>query len=452
MDTTPSWSRKVPAPLTAGLAAAVALIVAVPVSGAPAATAAPAARATLSLDGPAFRQAHKAGVRVTAKSGATTKAAAVRLPVTATVVDAGAAVGLRGTIVLRAGKRSTAISRLRVNVRSSRAVTVTGTIAGGAVTVFTGTAPKKGFALDSTAGTAAFAGTPLALSRGAAKAVRTRLKLRRTPTGRFATLVLTAGPLGGGGTTTSGPGGTPGTGSTPGTGTTPTPGPGDPPIASGPITDEAPPLARPDTAVAISTATVRWRVRDSWIQYIAGGNPSGVTGTSALAGATGDPALQQGCSSDGTVNTAALTYQFAFPFTAGWYDPVSGKASLSFAGGVNFRYPSHGIDLTTSTPEIQLDGAASKLVFVFSGTGSTNLGGKRSALTDLQVGAPPFPKACGSDVAPAQSANPSVTGTTHVYERIPGVIPAGTGSSVFAGFYSAGAPFGWLSVTFTTAS
>jgi len=450
MDTKPSRRRQAAATLAPGLAAGIALIVAFPVSGAPAATPTAAARATLTLDGPAFRAAHKAGVRATAKGGATTRSTAVRLPVAATVVDTGAAVGLRGTIVLRAGKRSTTLSRLRVNVRPSRKVTVTGTVAGNAITVFSGTAPKKGFALDSTAGTAAFAGTPLALSGAAAKAVRTKLKLRRTPTGRFGTLVLTAGPLAGGGTTT--PGTTPGPGTTPDPGGTPSPGPGDPPIVSGPITDEAPPLARPAGAVDISAATVRWRVRDSWIQYIAGGNPNGVTGTTALGGASGDPALQQGCSSDGTVNTVALTYQFAFPFTSGWYDPATGKASLSFAGGVNFKYPSHGIDLTTSSPEIQLDGAASKLVFVFSGTGSTNLGGKRSALTDLQVGAPPFPKACGSDVAPSQSSNPSATGTTHVYDRIPGVIPAGTGSSVFAGFYSAGAPFGWLSVTFTTAS
>jgi len=430
---------------------AAATLVAAFAAPASASAAVTGARAELDLDGPAARQLERDGARVTVVRPADKVQRRLRLPVSVTVVGTGASSGLSGSLSFRAGKRSVAVSRLRVTVGAGRRITVTGWLRGDPVTVLTGTAPKAGFALDRTASTAAFAKAGVTLSRDVARTLRRLLRLRHTPTSRLGTLgLIRATGDATVGTGSSSPSSSSSPGAAAGGGSGSAPSAAGPQISSGPITDETPPLARPATAVDVVSSTVTWRVRDSWIQYIAAGNPSGTTGTTPSGGAFRSPASQQGCSSDGSVNTALLTYQFGFAFQRGWYDPASQQASLTFAGAVNFRYPSHGIDLSASDPEIQVNGAASKLVFGFSGSEGTDLGGKRGTLTDLKVDGPPAPRACAADAAPTLTANPAVSGTTRTYERIPGTIPGGTGASVFAGFYPAGAPFGWLTVSFTT--
>ena len=68
----------------------------------------------------------------------------------------------------------------------------------------------------------------------------------------------------------------------------------------------------------ITSATVTWRVRESFIQYIASGE-----GTATSRGATGDPPEVAGGSQ------APLVYAFHFPFAGGWCDPATGSARLT---------------------------------------------------------------------------------------------------------------------------
>ena len=62
-----------------------------------------------------------------------------------------------------------------------------------------------------------------------------------------------------------------------------------------------------------------------------------------------------------------LVYSLHFPSAGGWCDPATGAARLTFTGTVGFSYRDHGIDLRASTPELELDGAASRLIFDMSG-------------------------------------------------------------------------------------
>jgi hypothetical protein len=47
-------------------------------------------------------------------------------------------------------------------------------------------------------------------------------------------------------------------------------------------------------------------------------------------------------------------------------------------------------------------------------------------------------------------ATVSVDNATPAFAQIPATMPRAAGASIFAGFYLAGDPFGWVSVTFTT--
>jgi hypothetical protein len=51
----------------------------------------------------------------------------------------------------------------------------------------------------------------------------------------------------------------------------------------------------------------------------------------------------------------------------------------------------------------------------------------------------------------ASRAAAKATANAFSYERIPGAVPPGAASSVFAGYYLPGDPFGWISISFTTA-
>jgi hypothetical protein len=69
-----------------------------------------------------------------------------------------------------------------------------------------------------------------------------------------------------------------------------------------------------------------------------------------------------------------------------------------------------------------------------TGSGDTDGGNQRAVVETLDVS-----KAAVSANAPS-----------FAYERIPGAVPPGAATSVFAGYYLPGDPFGWLSISFTT--
>ena len=164
----------------------------------------------------------------------------------------------------------------------------------------------------------------MTLDRGAARVLKRRLGLRRAPQGRFGRMTVRAALQGA----------PPARPLTPSTAGSHDPGrrrEHNPP----PATDPLPTLARPAGAVDVVSATITWHVRESFVDYINSGG-----GTSTENGATSDP-----------------PYDFHFPFARGWRDPASGDAALYYTGRVNFRYPSHGIDMQAEDPEIELNGA-----------------------------------------------------------------------------------------------
>jgi hypothetical protein len=128
-------------------------------------------------------------------------------------------------------------------------------------------------------------------------------------------------------------------------------------------------------------------------------------------------------------------YAFGFaPAATGWYDPPSGTAAVYFTGTVRFRYPGR-FDFTASDAELEINGTASRAIFRFNGAGGTTYDNRRGVLVNLA----PLP-------APAISPD----GKTRTYASLPGVIPAGAASSIFADFYVPGDAFGSFALSFST--
>jgi Htaa len=362
------------------------------------------------------------GVTTSAVAPAKAKGSKFTFPVTTANVGAAATLGHRGGLRLRAGTRSVTLSAPQLRLaKDSR---LTAKVGKATVTVFRVDGAKR--KLNTTAGTVALRGATVRLTVAGAAALRRALHLRRLAPGVLGTLTVdarrgTTTPTTGGGTgapATGTPTTPPGSGTTPGGGMT-VPGGGTPTDLGGPA-----PLARPGTAVDVSAAVITWHVRDSFIQYINSGE-----GTSTSGGATADPPTVQPGSS------VPLVYAFHFPFKEGWYDPVSKTARIAYTGAVTFTYKGHGIKLTATDPEIEIAaGTASRAIFVTANTGTA---AKRGVLVKL-------------DPDHAATTTHSLDGTSHAYTQIPGTIPADAGASVFAGFYAAGDPFGWVSVDLTT--
>jgi hypothetical protein len=357
------------------------------------------------------------GITTSAVAPAKAKGSKFTFPVKTATVGTTATLGHRGGLRLRAGTRSVTLSAPQVRLaKDSR---LTAKIGKATVTVLTIDGAKR--RLNATTGTVALRGATVRLTVAGAAALRRVLHLRRLAPGVLGTLTVdakrsttsttTGTPTSGTPTTTL-----PGSGTTPGGGTT-VPGGGTPTDLGGPA-----PLARPATAVDVNAAAITWHVRDSFIQYINSGE-----GTATSGGATADPPTVRPGSS------VPLVYDFRFPFKEGWYDPVSKTARIAYTGTVTFNYQGHGIKLTATDPEIEIAGTASRAIFVTANTGTA---AKRGVLVKL-------------DPAAATTVH-SPDGTSHAYTQTPGSIPADAGASVFAGFYAAGAPFGWVDVDLTT--
>ncbi|HEV7496286.1 HtaA domain-containing protein [Baekduia sp.] len=354
------------------------------------------------------------GVTTSAVAPARAKGSRFTFPVTTASVGTAATLGHAGGLRLRAGTRSVVLSAPRVRLaKDSR---LTARIGKATVTVFTVDGAKR--KLSSTAGAVTLRGAKIRLTVAGAAALRRALHLRRLSPGVLGTLTVDAKRSAT--TTGSEPSGAPtpgGTTTAPG-GTTTTPGPSAPIDLGGPA-----PLARPATAVDVTAAAITWHVRESFIRYINTGE-----GTATSGGATADPPTVLPGSS------VPLVYDFHFPFKDGWYDPVSKTARVTYAGTVTFTYNDHGIKFTASDPEIEIAaGTTSRAIFATANMTPV----KRGVLVKLDPGA-------------AASTVHSPDGTDQAYAQIPGSIPADAGASVFAGFYVANDPFGWISVDLTT--
>jgi hypothetical protein len=342
---------------------------------------------TLTLGGSADAQLRAAGVQVSALAPATRAGRTLTLAATARTA-APARVTLSGGLRLRRGARTLRLASLRVGLGALPALTVR---TGGKRRTLA-TVRVRGDVVDRAGDRVRIAGAPVTLTRAGGRLLRNRLGLGRRPNGRLATLGVEAAPP---------------APQAPGT----PPDPGAPPPSSEPA-----PLARPATAVDVTSAEVTWHVRDSFIRYMAQGE-----GTSVHDGAVAGPPVTT------PESDTPLVYDFHFPFASGWFDAASGAAAVGFTGRVRFSYEAHGIGLDTVAPELEINGAASRALM--------RVNGRREVLVDLRL-----------DEAKAVT----VDGATRTYEQVPGRIPAGAATGVFAGYYFAGDPFGWFTVRFTT--
>ncbi|HMT06197.1 MAG: HtaA domain-containing protein [Solirubrobacterales bacterium] len=188
---------------------------------------------------------------------------------------------------------------------------------------------------------------------------------------------------------------------------------------------EIPPVkTEPAGADKVTTAaTIKWYVRDTFIDYVASGVGRG-DGVYAEGGATTD-------APSGPDN---LVYSFNFPFSSGWTVPEtvgSPENSLIKASGtVGFRFCRNTINFTVADPEVEINGDRdSRLIFHVNGTDGTAFPNQRAVMVKLLP-------------SRAQSHNVTPLGGNEFrvsYEKIPGFIPA-EATGVFAGFYPAYRP------------
>lgn len=392
-----------------------AAIVALTAAVAPAATA-PDGQAALKLNGAAAQALRASGVRIAPLGAAGGGARQVVLPVRAGLVGSSVTVlRLGGGISLTHGKRRLKLAGLRLTL--GRRASVAGKIGGESLALFQ--VLKGGRReIDATRGSVRLSGLRLKLRRRVAREIEERLRLERRLPRTFGVLSLTKEGLA--------------------LGSPPAPDGSEPastgcplPSTAGPAPEEPLPLAaRPPGAVDVTAATVSWDVRESFIRYINTGEGTSVFGVATAAAPEARPG-----------SSAPLTYAFGFPFASGWHhpganpsDPADDRAALYYSGGVRFLYSAHGIDLRTSAPEIELAGGASRAIFsVAEGEAAA----ERQVIVNLDL---------------ARAASVHASGNTVTYERVPGAIPSGTATSVFAGFYSPGTDFGCFTVSYSTGS
>ena len=377
---------------------------------------------TLKLDGPAAQALRAQGVRIGPIKPAKGGAGQISLPLAAGL--AGSSTTLlrqRGGIALKSRDGRTA--RLtKLSLLLGRDSHLEATLGDREVEfkVLPGGVRK----VDAAAGRVTLANLKLRLTPAGAKALAAGLGLKALPATRFATLSSTVSGL------TSGDSGSPGGGAPTGGGAPAQQATSCPlPSGAGPAAEGTPPVAIPPAgAVAVASATIGWHVRESFIRYIATGE-----GTTPTGGTIADPPiLLPGAS-------AALSYDFHFPFANGWLDsgadpanPADDRAELNFSGGLRFLYSGHGIDLLTANPEIELNGAASRAIFAVSENGGA---AQRQVLVNLDL---------------SRAGSITRNGNSYVYDRVPGAVPAGTAASTFAGFYAPGTDFGCFTVSFAT--
>ena len=392
--------------------AALALGVATAAVAAAPATAQGTGTTTIAPNGKAVKSLRSQGVKIGTFGPARARRGRLVLPVDGGLVGSTATLNQNGGLRLtrRAGGKRRRVDLKRIQLRLGRKSEIVGYVGSSRFTIFSVKAPESRLSLGAANGSASLKGGTVSLTRRAGKAIKRKLRLRRMPLGAFGAISVDAlvNPASGPG---AGPGGGPGGGE---------PGGGGPPV-SGPVGDEPPFLARPEGAVDVTSASIDWHVRPSWIRYVPVNEPFG--------GASGEGPTPTGQCGEPNEPVHSDVYEYHFPFARGWYHP-SGIAAVYFTGGVNFKFQAHGIDLDTKDPEIEVNGASSRAIFRFDGRGDTNPGNKRSVFVDLTPG------------------TPSVSGQSVTWDRMPGAIPDEGGSeSVFAGFYLPRERFGCISMT-----
>src|ERR1700742_2894759 len=378
-----------------------------------AASAAETGHTSIALGGAAVKSLKAQGVTIAAKSPAKILKGALRLPEPGRVVSRPATLNQGGALLLwrKDGRKRRSIEFTRLQVRLGGTSSIVGTVGSRRYAVFA--VAGKGASLNGGNGSASLRGAEVTLPARAAGAIKPRLGLKRLPAAAFGSATVDAlvsgagGAGGGGGGTGGGSGGGPGGGGGGGRG-----GGGGPP-ESGPVGPPPPAPERPAGAVTLNPGdmSLTWSPRDSWLGYVDSGGPKPATAGAAAVAATAKSPCPD-ISPNGT-----LPYSFTFTPTSGWYDPISGSAALYFGGLVHFSYPTHGINLKASAPEVEITGS-SRSIFHMDDT-PVGVINQRVALSSLD--AAPQPGRVSNDVVTYTNARARLTTA---------------GENVFAGFYT----------------
>lgn len=357
-----------------GLGAAAATAVAATAALAGPALAAPGGSTTIELKGPAAKALRSQQVTLSAKKPA--KAGAKRIVLKAgrvAVSPKSAKLTHRGSVTLRrkSGRRVRTVTLTAWETKvTAKRTTISAKLGRKRLTLFTATAPQRRVTLDATAGTAGMSGATVRLTPAGAKALRAKLALTSLPAARIgAGKVTAATDAGSGGTTPDQCSGFDA---------------GSAPAASAPLT-------RPLTATVrdVASAPMVWYARDSWIRYMNTPDDGIHIGDGAALGP-----IENYPDPTDSYSNPALSPRFAYsvyfvPQTAGsWYDPATNTGRFAYTGSVRFAWPSHGIDLTLKDPEIELNGAGSRVVFTVIGAACSNVPAKRIELLKLALQAP----------------------------------------------------------------
>jgi len=168
----------------------------------------------------------------------------------------------------------------------------------------------------------------------------------------------------------------------------------------GSLPSPAPEVTDPPGAVPLKSASIEWRIRESFVKYLS----SGGSVTPVQPAAPGPPEPIGG--------GVELVYRFDIPVNSGWTDGGSGDAAvlLRGSGGVRFRLCRNTINFTLTAPELLLDGDQSRLVVRASGTDGTAFDGRRVSVLRL------FPSRAKSTV---------ISGSETRIEGIPAFIAEG---------------------------
>lgn len=393
--------RRTFAVLVAALTAVLALLAAAP-AGAGAEPAESIGSVKIKLDKRAAKSLRRSGVALAATGAATSRGRTLRIPVRAGTVGSTAQLSNRGGLKLSAHaegkrKRVARLSELRTVLADGRGY-VTAQLRGQQVTLLTIGAIDD-FAYDPLNGNVAVAGTGVRFDRATAATLADRLGVARLRA-KLGELSIAA---------------------------TGTPAPEEQAAATV--------RPRPPTAEDVLDATLTWRARPSWVDYLHAAGAQGGTRTSA--GAADGPAEVIPPSS------TARVYQYDFPFASGWYDAASASANLGFDGTVTFfkLIAPFNLDLDASTPVIELGGSEPRMLATLNGRrNNADQQNRRAVTVDLQQAA----------VAPTVSSGPGTV--TYTWAGIPGRVPSGATAWPIAGYYQPGDAWGSVTVSMTVAS
>jgi len=200
-------------------------------------------------------------------------------------------------------------------------------------------------------------------------------------------------------------------------------------------------LERPETAVDVTGAQLEWRLRESFVCYLHAGTGPGV---SAWGGAELEPPvpyppahLSAPCTGTPPGDPRYTGIYEPESFAEGWFDPVTGAASVRMSGSVRFQKTVFNLDVGAHDPIVEIAPGGTRLIHDYIEYWK-DPDVHRLAVTG---------KLGGGDVVPTAESGPE--GVTYTYERVPLVNPSGTEASPLARYYKPGDPYGWFTLSFT---